>query len=207
MGAAMNAARPVLLALAVPLLSAAQPVARDAAASGSARVGGCDLIAARTSTPTTNSQSTMAQKPFEISLVTSRGMLRATIKNVASSPQPLLHNTDLQPSNLELTAPDGARPAPFDSRSIKKFDNTVYAESFTSIPAGQQTQLFEERIKKGELTWGPYRWTKLPAGAYTARVVFVSAIDSYKDDTGKQVRRPGVWLGCIESNAVEFKMP
>lgn len=206
----MNAARSVLLALAVPLLGVAPPAARDAAASGSARIGGCDLSAARASPPTTDSrtnQSTMAQTPFEIALVASQGMLRATIKNVSSSPQPLLHNTDLQPSSLALTAPDGTHPAPFDARSIKKFDNTVHAESFTGIAAGQQTRLFEERVKKGELTWGPYRWTKLPAGAYKARVVFVSAIDSYKDDTGKQLRHPGVWLGCVESNAVEFSVP
>lgn len=149
----------------------------------------------------------MTSAPFEIRLTTSVKGLRATLKNVSATPQPFLHNSSLQPSMLHLVGPDGKPVRPFDSRSIKKFDNTVYAESFAALDAGQETLLFQTAGTGGQLRWGPYQWTALSSGTYTAMVVFVSAIDSYQDRAGTAQKKPGVWLGSVTSNEVTFELP
>jgi hypothetical protein len=148
----------------------------------------------------------MVSAPLEIRLTATKNGVRATLRNLSSTTQTVLHDSLLQPSSLELTGPGGSVITPFDSRSIKKFDNTVRESSFTDIGAGKEIPLFDAEVQNGELRWGPYQYKKLAPGTYTAKAVFHSAVDSYQDG-GSTKKKAGVWLGTVTSAPVTFQVP
>lgn len=154
----------------------------------------------------------MSQGPFEIRL-SPRG--KGTLVNRSDQPQWVLHTLEIQASELRLDDPSRGTLEAFDSRSIKKFDTTVYREMFEPLAPGAALELFElEQKRKGkefELVWGPYQFEGIPKGTYSARVRWVSAIDQYLDETSGELTKlpgvwPGVWLGEIESPPVELRV-
>ena len=150
----------------------------------------------------------MSQGPFEIRL--SPGG-KGTLVNRSDQPQWVLHTRWIQASELRLDDPDRGTLEAFDTRSIKKFDNTVYREMFEPLAPGAVLELFElEQKRKGkevDLVWGPYQLEGVSKGAYSARVRWVSTIDQYLDEaSGELAKLPGVWLGEIESPAIELRV-
>jgi hypothetical protein len=95
-----------------------------------------------------------------------------------------------QPSRLVLVGPGGQVVDVFDSRSIKKYDTTIRCDELQTIPAGVEIDIGSVRVKRSDqgfaLTWGPFEYIKLPAGIYTAQVVWKStAARCFDDKTGQ----------------------
>lgn len=150
----------------------------------------------------------MSHGPFEIRL-SPQG--KGTLVNRSDQPQWVLHTLEIQASELRLDDPSRGTLEAFDTRSIKKFDNTVYREMFEPLAPGGVLELFElEQTRKGkafELVWGPYQLEEVPKGTYSARVRWVSTIDQYLDEaSGQLATLPGVWLGEIESPVIELRV-
>ena len=151
--------------------------------------------------------------PLEIRLTAGRGPdLEAVLVNRSRKVQAILHDTELQPSRLLLFDAQGAAIDPFDSRSIKKYDATVYDYSFQNLAPGQELKLFAARFQRSgkgaSVSWGPFEFEELPAGVYAAKIVWESRIEAYLDEGTQEVRRlPSVWLGSLESNTVTVRLP
>ena len=151
---------------------------------------------------------------FEISLSIIDGPgLMAILRNRSSVERTLLHDTYLQPSEVVLINTSGQVVVPFDTRSIKKYDATVYRFSYTKLPPGGEMVLYEECFKaRGnndyELWWGPYHFEHLPSGIYKTYVIWKSEVDSWVDqESGAQGQMEGIWIGSVKSNQVELRLP
>lgn len=149
---------------------------------------------------------------LEIKLSSDKGStLRAVLLNHSRVSQNILHDPLLQPSRLDLIGPKGERIEPFDSRSIMKYDATIYCSRFKQLAPGSEIELHSIRFKRAgqgfAATWGPYEFEKLTAGAYTALVVWESAADTCMNEETRQLQRlPSVWLGRLESNEVSLRL-
>lgn len=152
-----------------------------------------------------------APAPFVITLTqTQERELRAIIKNQSTEPQMVLHDSDLQPSILMLTV-QGKEVPSFDSRSIKKFDNTVYRSSYTTLPPEGELELGRAQFKASgrtyQVRWGPYQFDQLAPGHYKARVGFKSDRDEWVDDDTEERGKHQLWKGMVLSNEVEVHLP
>jgi hypothetical protein len=150
--------------------------------------------------------------PFEIRLMGEKGpALRAVLINHSDVPQVILHDPKLQPSRLDLNGPDGEPVDAFDSRRVKKFDNTIRCEQLRTIPAPGEIEFGAVRFRRGgqgyAVTWGPFEFEDLPAGAYTARIVWESTADSCLDESTQEQRKLRLWLGEVRSNEVTLRLP
>jgi hypothetical protein len=150
-------------------------------------------------------------KPFEIHLSGSGLELRAVLINRSPVAQTVLYHVTLQPSQLNLVGPGGTRIEPFDTRSDKKYDGTVYCRQLSSIaPAGEieiGTVRFKNTAKGFAANWGPFSFEALPAGEYKSSVMWESLADGCFDEETKQARPlPSVWLGQIVSNEVALRL-
>jgi len=151
--------------------------------------------------------------PFAIRLTATEGPgLRAVLRNESPVEQVFLHESNLQPSRLVLVNGSGVEATAFDSRSVKKFDNTVLEAMYARLAPGSEAPFGEVRFTRGgdgfEVTWGPFQFEKLPPGAYKARVVWKSAQDSWTDtEAGTHGRVAGIWLGEVRSNEVDLILP
>jgi len=149
---------------------------------------------------------------FEIKLSSDKGpTLRAVLVNHSQVSQTILHHHLLQPSRLDLVGQRNMRIEPFDSRSIKKYDATIYCGYFKSLAPGKEIELGSIRFKRaGQIftaNWGPYEFEELIAGTYTARVIWESAANTCVDeDTGQLRRLPTVWQGQLISNEVNLQL-
>lgn len=150
--------------------------------------------------------------PFEIRLSAEKGTeLRAVLVNRSEEPQMILYEPLLQPSRLDLIGAGGKEIEPFDSRSIQKYDGTVYCRQFQRLASGKEIDLGAVRFKRAGRgfagAWGPFEFEALPPGGYTARVVWESETDRCLDEKTQQIREvASVWLGRLESNEVRVQL-
>jgi hypothetical protein len=150
---------------------------------------------------------------FEIHLATAGALgLEAALVNRSGTLQAVLYHADLQPSRLVLKGPAGTEVTPFDERTRRKYDRSVSRAMYVEIPpegrlgiGGGQFRKFPDGY---ELRWGPYRFSRIAAGAWTARVTFESRIDWVTDrKTGKRAPYGKVWLGSASSDEIHFELP
>lgn len=139
-----------------------------------------------------------------------RGM--STLHNGTDRSFWILHENHLQPSRLEVTQSDGTLAPVFDTRTVKKFDATVRKEKFRHIEPNSELPLFELRATQQEgafeLRWGPYRIGPLPAGSYSATVIWEAREAQYFDDaSGKQKTLEGAFVGTVRSPAIPLRLP
>ena len=135
--------------------------------------------------------------------------LRLTVKNCTAKVVKLLHDSDLQPSHLELKS---KLKAPFDRRSQKKFDNTVRLRSFLTLEPGQERLLMDQKLQReGDgyaLQWGPFEYSEIPLGKQTLHAVLDAWLDAARDDeSGKQVKVESAAVGSFKSNDVTISLP
>ena len=139
--------------------------------------------------------------------------LRASLVNRSSEEQAFLHDPYLQPSRLVLTNAKGDTLRAFDTRSIKKYDTTVYRSHYRRLDPDEAIVLLEAPFEPDDaglyaIRWGPFAYAKLPAGRYTAEVEWNSGIDTWRDRTsGRDGRIESVWMGRIASNRVDVVLP
>lgn len=151
---------------------------------------------------------------FEIDLEVEKLKWRAILTNKSKATQNVLYEPSLQPSRLELYK-DDKRIEPFDSRSIEKYDNTVYCRHFKRLEPGQKMELgfieFKNVKKRLAGRWGSFEFEDLEKGVYSAQVVWESDIDTCIDEKIKKLQRlPSVWLGQVKSSlymSLELKPP
>jgi len=137
---------------------------------------------------------------------------RSVLRNQTRRAYWVLHDTMLQPSQLELRDAQGAVVPGFDERATAKFDNTVRKSAFREVVAGGELPLFELRAiqhdELWELRWGPFIYPGLRAGNYTGVVVFESLVHQYFDEeTRTKHELSNAWLGTARSDAVAFRLP
>jgi hypothetical protein len=150
--------------------------------------------------------------PFEIRLTGSGDELRAVFINKSSTEQKLLYDPNIQASALELVPAIGSRPKPYDSRLIKKVDNTPYCYLFMTLAPGKKLVFVSGRFRKtrdgyaGQ--WGPFNFDEVAPGKYTARVIWTSEREQcFDQSTGKMRKLPGIWKGLVWSNEAELRLP
>jgi len=156
--------------------------------------------------PAQKGDAAMAESPWELRLSVTDGIkLRVGLHNRSRTAQVYLYDFNIQPTELILIAPSGKRIEPFDSRSLEKFDNTVYREMYRQAAPGSDVILTEASLESGSnLRWGPFEFTNLPAGAYRAQAVWHSKTNHYYDPKSKRTGVvKDVWLGAVTSNTVE----
>ncbi len=154
-----------------------------------------------------------AQLPMRIQLSSAgRHGLKAVLENCSSHEQTVLHNDRLQPCKLVLVDSAGKEVPSFDTRSIEKFDNTVYRSMYVTLPDREKIVLHDVRFTKEkkdgfELFWNPYQFEHLKPGIYRAYVTWHSSEDSWTDsETGGGGMLEGVWKGTITSNSVTVRL-
>jgi hypothetical protein len=128
----------------------------------------------------------------------------STLRNGTGRAYSVLHDSNLQPSRLEVTDAQGKVAPVFDQRSIMKFDNTVRKEAFVRIESGAELPLFPLRINpredRFELGWGPFLIGPLPVGHYTGTVIFEAREEHYFDEATRTKKRLGdAWVGTVRS--------
>lgn len=136
----------------------------------------------------------------------------SVLRNPTARAYWVLHSSLLQPSRLEIRDAKGNVVPSFDTRAIKKFDNTVEKSAFREVKAGGELPLFDlvviQQDALWELRWGPFSMTALRPGDYTGVVVFESRVSHYFDaQRGAERELPNVWLGTARSDAVAFRLP
>lgn len=142
----------------------------------------------------------MTTSPFSIQLsADKKNTLSATLKNISGVTHTYLHENRVHPSELVLTTGSGEVVESFDSRSIQKFDNTVYLEMFKVLEPGKEIVLYKAKPQKNKnktftLRWLCYEFDDLPPGTYTAQVI-------WKSEGSEKV-----WKGEIQSNVVTLKL-
>lgn len=149
--------------------------------------------------------------PFEIRLTSHGNDIRAVLVNRSQAALPVLTGADLQPSQLKLISAAGRKPSYFDSRDIKKFDNTPYCHRFQNLAPGRELELGTARFKKSgsefSASWGPFTFDQLPAGDYRAEVSWRSEYEQCFDESTKQMRKvPSIWTGVVRSNEVSLQL-
>jgi len=150
---------------------------------------------------------------FEIRLAGAGALgLEAVLINRSVAVQTVLYQPDLQPSQLVLRDPSGREAPPFDERTRRKYDRSVAKAMYAEIPPGERLAIGSGRFRKGpegyELRWGPYRFSRIGAGAWSARVTFESKIDWVTDrKSGKREPYGKVWLGRVSSDEVRIELP
>ena len=152
---------------------------------------------------------TMHESPFIIDLtVEQKQGLSAVLVNQSDNTQPYLHIAFLQRSEIVLTSDSNERLEPFDTRSVRKFDNTVHEYSFQELPPKESVLLGSTIISWNDengysITWGPFKFSGVPKGAYSAQVCWESGINKWYDDkTHSFVEVENIWLGKLCSNTV-----
>ena len=152
-----------------------------------------------------------AESGLELRLEVNGLGVQAMLINRSGALRSVLNNSDLEPSRLMLTSSAGKQVAPFDERTRRKFDTSVSLAMYSDIAAGGSLKLEQARFVKApdgyELSWGPFRFSEISAGAWKARLEFESNID-WITTGGKRVPagKP-VWKGKLLSNEVELHLP
>ncbi len=136
----------------------------------------------------------------------------STLRNGTQQGFWILHDNYLQPSLLEVRGVDGKHAPSFDTRTNKKFDNTVRQSAYRRIESGAELPLFQLRVvecdAEFELRWGPFRIGPLPAGKYSATVSWQAHETQYFDDASGQKRTlEGAFVGSVRSPATAFELP
>jgi hypothetical protein len=150
----------------------------------------------------------MSKAGMEIHLEAMAGPgLRAVLRNNTGGDRAVLHSANLQPSRVILTGSSGKEITPFDERTRRKFDRTVRASMFKRVPTGGELELGSQQFRKVadrlyELRWGPYHYREVPAGDWTASIIFECKIDKPSD--GGHV--PNAWSGKAVSNPVNIRL-
>jgi hypothetical protein len=152
--------------------------------------------------------------PFAISLGASgKTGLEARLHNVSDHSRTYLHESHLQACRLELVDASGNAVPSFDTRTIMKFDNTVYQHSFQTLEPGGKVLLHEVHFAEEEegmyvAAWGPHRFESVPAGTYEATVSWTSKETAYLDEETRESHTvDGLWTGTVTSAAVTLVLP
>lgn len=131
--------------------------------------------------------------------------LTATLCNRGSAERKILHNPNVQPSQLVLRNGAGNELAPFDDRRRRKFDRTVRRGMFTALAPGGTLELGRESFEKAgdsyQLRWGPFLYRQIPPGNWQVKAVFSSVISEAVDGAVSNA-----WKGSITSNEVNVSL-
>lgn len=122
----------------------------------------------------------------------------------------ILHSLNIQPSRPKLFTDTGEELEPFDNRSMRKFDTTVYLDSFVSLPSGQSRDLFRVEKERSDgsntIRYGPFVFTNLPNGSYKLEIVWESEITDYLDANGDVTSMSNVPTGSFVSNSIGMEL-
>ena len=137
--------------------------------------------------------------------------IRATLVNGTGDAVTILHTARHQACELVLTDGEGHVLQPFDSRSIKKGDDTVYCTQLTEVAPGARQLLFDGEFEEGDggrrLEWGPFEFAKVASGRYRATVRWAATAESCFDEDSMEEERPaGLWRGTLDSNEVTIDL-
>ena len=142
------------------------------------------------------------EQPIRIALSYRANRLSATITNESDADMLVLHHPRKQPSQLELRSKEGSL-RPFDTRSRKKFDATVYPADFATLTPGESMEIGDAGIERRDgdyaVQWGPFQFTELAPGSYAAKLIWVCE-HSYPEDPPPAK----LWIGRLESNTIDF---
>lgn len=151
--------------------------------------------------------------PFRIVVrVDSGKRLEAVLENTSQVEQIYLIRSLIQPSRLLIRTRDGKELQAFDKRTTMKFDNTAYRAMFKTLRPGETAAIDSSTFKpdsKGgySISWGPFTYENLPAGEYSVRVDWTSAItEAYDADTRSWEDIENLWLGTVISNEVQIQL-
>jgi len=168
------------------------------------------LLAGALSLPSMRSRM---KSPFDIRLRATAGpSLTAHLINVSPKSQIALHDLDLQPSEPRLIDEKGAAIHFVDRRQLKKYDTTPYRYLYKSLAVREEFPLLERKFEPQNgayhFEWGPFGVDGLAPGAYRAKIIWKSALDSWVDsETGNTGKWRDIWLGEIHSNEVSLQLP
>ena len=130
--------------------------------------------------------------------------------NQSGQRQQILHTIMLQPSRIELEDTEGNVQIAFDTRSVRKFDDTVYCDSFEIVEPHQNLSLFRMNSGKSDsgftLKWGPYEFSSLDEGAYRARIIWMSETNSCLNENEAWVKVENVPIGTFVSNEIIYRI-
>ncbi len=152
------------------------------------------------------------QGPFAVEAGLEGTTLRASLRNQAPLVRSALHHEAAQPSTVVLLGANGAVVAPQDTRREKDTalvpvtkDRWARLEPCEVLPLGEGT--FAKEGAAYTFAWGPYTWKRLPAGAYTARVVLPMQLAHYNDPLGSRHKVDDSWNGDVQSEPVGIVLP
>jgi len=131
------------------------------------------------------------------------------LTNTGSKAFKIVLDDNVQPPELLLANSAGETLAPFDSRSIKVFDNRPYCSMVRTIDPDSSVLLGsidEEAISSEKsIAFGCRRFENVPPGVYTAVVRFSSVIRTCAcKKNGRQRPVKNIWLGDCESGPFEL---
>ncbi len=167
-----------------------------------------------TSQDSKGKQPMASQPPFTITLAQDTdGSILATLKNVSDRPQVYLHHLDHQPSELIVTNDHGDTLKPFDTRTIKKYDPTVYRAMYSTLQPREEVVLDRESFSTEDgrvfsLRWMPFRFDTLLPGRYSLLVRLECSENSWEDSETHEVGlMEDIWAGTLVSNPLKVTIP
>ena len=177
----------------------------------------CLLIScapARGPQDTKGKQSMESRSPFTINLFQETdGSIQAVLRNISDRPQVYLHHLDQQPSELVIQDARGDTVKPFDTRSIKKYDPTVYRAMYSTLQPRDSVILDRESFavindRTFTLQWLPFQFESLKAGSYSLSVRWECGENSWEDSETHEVGLiDSVWAGVVVSNQITIILP
>ena len=157
----------------------------------------------------------MSTSPFSLLLEISKQddglpQIKALLKNNSTSSQLYHHSYMYQQSELLLFDSTGTQIKSYDYRERKDYDHTIYGkDSFHLLAPAEEVEIDHSRLsidQRGDhfLEWGPFQFSSLKQGKYSAFLVFESYHDYWTDQKTKERHSLKIWAGKIESNTIGF---
>lgn len=134
--------------------------------------------------------------------------LRASLRNLAKTPQQYLYDRRLQPVTLKITCPSG-KLTPVDRRANAKFDNTPYRHLYQALAPGASAPLLEATLGNNYLRWGEFvfDWSDEPKGTCHITASLAHQQNRWVDSETKQSGVfANLWRGNLISNTVAVKI-
>jgi hypothetical protein len=153
-----------------------------------------------------------ASGPFAIEATAEGRTITASLRNVSPWVKNALHHPVAQPSGIVLVSRDEAVIEPTDERTVEDTALVVLPRAaWLSLDPCEELWLGQATFTWGagswDLAWGPFRWTGLDAGRYTAIVTLPMVLEHYNDPLGSRRGIDDVWTGEVRSEPVEIVLP
>lgn len=153
-----------------------------------------------------------ASGPFAIEARAEGRTITASLRNVSPYVKSALHHPVAQPSSIVLVSRDEAVIEPSDERTVEDTALVVLPKAAwlgldpcEELWLGQAT--FRWETGAWALAWGPFRWSGLDPGRYTAIVTLPMVLEHYNDPLGSRRGIDDVWTGEVRSEPVEIVLP